>query len=136
MKKDLKGLLQTRYPSIYGDCQRWSCLDGWFGILNVLGERLTHYERISGRSAGITDIKEKYGIIDIDCSSGDDAPEAMVYMAIQVSGITCEICGNAGELQDNGHLLSTRCKEHKKTSDQQAAAEGASYVGPIGDVNW
>lgn len=136
MKQDLKRLLQTRYPSIYDECQRWSCLDGWFGILNVLGERLTHYEQVSGRSAGITAIKEKYGIIDIDCISGDDRPEAMVYMAIQLSGIICEICGNAGELRNSGDLLSTRRKEHKQTSCHQAAATGVSYVGPVRDVNW
>lgn len=136
MKQELKRLLQTRYPSIYGECRRWSCLDGWFGIFNVLGERLTHYERVSGCPAGITAIKEKYGIIDIDCSGGVDSSEAMVYMAIQVSGTTCEICSNAGELRINGDLLSIRCQKHKQTKCQQAAAAVASYLGPIGYVNW
>lgn len=135
-KKELKDLLKTRYPSVYGDCRRWPCQDGWFGILNVLGERPAWIEQAKGEPMLIMGVNEKFGLLDIDISTTDSEAWAMVAFSGQMSGIICEICGNHGQVLCAGDWLQTRCPAHQHTSSRQADLEPMSYAGSTRQVDW
>ncbi len=42
--------LRLRYPGIYGNTLRTECGDGWFGILDALGEQLTRQAELERRA--------------------------------------------------------------------------------------
>jgi hypothetical protein len=136
MKNELKELLKERYPSVYGQCQRWSFHDGWYGILSALGERLSHQERVTDKPIQILGMKEKYGLLDIDINTADSQAWAMAEFANQISGLLCEICGKPGQIVKAGELLQTRCGEHRQMSPHQANVERVSYAGTTDQIGW
>ena len=61
----------------------------------------------------ILQIKEKYGTLRVYSSYEDERVRAIFSMAEKMSGVTCEICGNAGMTYRVG-WHRTLCPEHAK----------------------
>ena len=57
-------------------------------------------------------IKEKYGTLRVYFSGGDEYVEGLVSMAEEISGKTCEVCGNKGE-STKGGWISVLCEAHR-----------------------
>jgi len=56
-------------------------------------------------------IKEKFGTLRFYYHGGDDMVDGMVRMAESMSGVTCETCGNPGQMR-NGGWVRTLCDKH------------------------
>jgi len=60
-----------------------------------------------------TQVKEKYGTLRFYYNGGDDYISGLVDMAVSVSSIMCEECGDLGRVRDGG-WIRTLCDEHAK----------------------
>lgn len=56
-------------------------------------------------------IKEKFGTLRFYYHGGDEVIDGMVRMAESMSGVTCETCGNPGQMR-NGGWVRTLCDKH------------------------
>ncbi len=56
-------------------------------------------------------VKEKFGTLRFYIDGGNEYTSALVQMAESFSGVTCEVCGDRGELVGGG-WLQTLCKTH------------------------
>ena len=97
---------------MFGGHAHFECLGGWRYILRDLFERidvtLTRDEEREGFR--ISQVKEKYG--PLRCyTNGDARVNALVEVAVRLSGITCDVCGGRGWTQGMG-WLATRCDAH------------------------
>ena len=141
MKQELDEYLCKVYPKLFADrnkpmtetCMCWGfeCGDGWFNILDQLcaniqehidwrnstRERLLkdnpHKIKIPDEVPQLvaTQVKEKYGTLSFYYSGGDDYCAGVIAMAEQMSGKTCEVCGNTGSRRKGG-WIQTLCEEH------------------------
>jgi len=64
----------------------------------------------------IGQIKEKYGTLRFYADHTTTAEDNYIEFAESMSGVTCEVCGNPGEIR-RGSWIVTRCDEHAKNSD-------------------
>ncbi len=103
MDKTLKEKLQSSYPDVYGQCKRWSISGGWYQILDDLGQKL------STTPASITGLNEKFGSLDIDFKGSNQAAEAAVERASELSEATCELCGEPGSIDTKAQWFKARC---------------------------
>lgn len=95
------------------------CDDGWLGILHGLFGALV----ATGLPIQLQQVKEKFGTLRVYCThDGDDAVAALIDAAEARSAVTCEICGEPGQLYGKGGWVKTVCADH-------AAAWGATLVG-------
>jgi hypothetical protein len=60
-----------------------------------------------------TQVKEKFGTLNFYYAGGDQYISGLVDMAENMSAVTCETCGNPGELRRGG-WLRTLCDAHTK----------------------
>lgn len=63
-----------------------------------------------GEDITISQIKEKFGTLRFYIYGGSDAIDKLIDTAEDLSSVTCEQCGQSGELRDNGWLF-TLCDE-------------------------
>jgi hypothetical protein len=63
------------------------------------------------RQVTVDQVKEKFGTLRFYYTGGDDYISGITSMAEAMSGVTCEVCGNVGELHGGG-WLRTRCDTH------------------------
>jgi hypothetical protein len=59
-----------------------------------------------------TQVKEKFGTLNFYYYGGDDVVEGIVRMAESMSAVTCEVCGNSGNISDTG-WIRTLCQKHQ-----------------------
>jgi hypothetical protein len=117
----------------------FECADGWFNILNTLcfqiqsyidwNEKITQKKIEQHKSEGfttltehipqavVTQVKEKFGTLRFYYDGGDEKIDGMVRMAEAMSSVTCEICGNIGQLRGRGWYY-TSCDEHLRKEDK------------------
>lgn len=128
MKRELDKLLCERYPKIFAErhaqmtqtamCWGFECDDGWFDIINTLCGNIQNYidwQNKTGKNAEqvvAEQVKEKFGTLRFYYHGGDDYIRGLVTMAESMSGLTCEVCGKPGSLNDVGWLM-TLCEEHR-----------------------
>ncbi len=79
----------------------------------VIAEGSFHEVPNKCRQVTVDQVKEKFGTLRFYYTGGDDYISGITSMAEAMSGVTCEVCGNVGELNGGG-WLSTRCEEHRK----------------------
>jgi len=138
MTEELEFKLVEKYPTILKDyrgncqhtCMAWGmeCGDGWFNLLDELLNKLDYICKTSGTQIVADQIKEKYGtlrfyystIINTDLNAKDDKVvddiiSNIVSAAENKSEITCETCGEYGDLVTNG-WWKVRCDAHKDKS--------------------
>jgi len=128
MKRELDKLLCERYPKIFAErhapmtqtamCWGFECDDGWFDIINTLCGNIQNYidwQNKTGKNAEqvvAEQVKEKFGTLRFYYHGGDDYIRGLVTMAESMSGLTCEVCGKPGSLNDGG-WFRTLCEEHR-----------------------
>lgn len=89
---------------------RYSCGLGWMPILDDL---FAEIER-EARSAKLTEItilqvKEKFGDLVVDVSSGNVTIDALIKAASRKAAATCEGCGRPGKKTDCDGWYKTLC---------------------------
>ena len=92
-------------PMVFG-CEHG---DGWHGIIRSACRAISFHEANAGRSDfRFSQVKEKWGILRIYYSGGDEFVMGVIAMAEAVSSVTCERCGAPGKPNDGG-WISTLC---------------------------
>jgi len=61
-----------------------------------------------------TQVKEKFGTLNFYYDGGDDVIDGIVRMAESMSAVTCEVCGNRGERNDES-WIRTLCSTHAES---------------------
>jgi hypothetical protein len=127
MRKELEQTLVDRWPTwfdIQGDYRRTAMMwgfaheDGWFDILWRLFEDLeplvVAFEQESGFQFEVLQVKEKFGglRVYVNCRR-NEAIRQRIGIASEESLHTCEVCGQPGELRENG-WIKTLCEEHAR----------------------
>lgn len=121
MKQELEAKLVARWPEwfrVNGDIQQtlmplgFQHGDGWFPILFKLCDELeplvVDWERNSGRSFVVLEVKEKFGSLRFYANADDDLIQQRIEAATLESLSICEVCGRPGRLRQEGHI-STLC---------------------------
>lgn len=134
--------LYEKYPDLFKDvggdprstCMAWGieCNIGWYDLLSAVCWRIFQHqknisERIAVRNKYGTEndqddldyapvkfdqIKEKHGGLRIYYSGGDQYVRGVVSMAEEMSYKICEVCGNPGNPNKGGWIM-TRCNQHR-----------------------
>jgi hypothetical protein len=106
--------LRARYPAIL-ERASLSYGPGWDGLMEALCERLEfHADHSAMPPVQVTQAKEKFGELVVLYLGGDRYAGGLIDMAEALSAHVCELCGNAGALQE-GPPFRTRCPEHVDT---------------------
>jgi hypothetical protein len=87
----------------------FSCHKGWYGIIKRLIEDLIEL----GWDKQICQVKEKFGGLRFYINSGSEEIWQRIHLAESASYITCEKCGNLGQVRGPG-WISTLCEEHSE----------------------
>lgn len=94
----------------------FECADGWFEVLKEASLKLeveilqlpeedrSHYKA--------TQIKEKYGTLQIYMSAETDSMSKIIEEAEDKSETVCECCGEIGKLRTDLGWISTLCDKH------------------------
>ena len=116
MRRDLKFMLQAKYPSCFPE-EAWEPLenahfpipDGWYGLLD---EGLKDLEALlsssSFREARLNTCMERRGRLELGLNSYPASPKAMLKFSaildpiVKKALITCRECGKAGKLYGDG----------------------------------
>jgi hypothetical protein len=88
----------------------FDCEDGWFKLIWELCEGL---EKIIDKSFIVEQVKEKFGTLRFYVSYVNDDINSLIEKAELQSSITCEICGNPGELKIKRGWYRTVCEDEK-----------------------
>jgi hypothetical protein len=112
--------LHDAFPTIFrGEGARFavhpSCGDGWYNLLYYALDLVkSRCESAKISTPILTDIKEKYGTLNIYYMGGDDYIEGVFDLAQLLSAYTCELCGNKAVPTKAKHgWIVTRCGECK-----------------------
>lgn len=139
MTRELDEWLTNRFPNLYrqrgGDlrstamCWGFEHGDGWFQIIYNLSEeleaeilKLPESER---EYTCASQVKEKYGTLRFYMHSETQEMSYLIQEAEDKSAVTCEACGDPGELRGYG-WLSTKCNEC--AGDQPTYAEACKEM--------
>lgn len=82
---------------------------GWYGILKRLIEDLIEL----GWNKQICQVKEKFGGLRFYINGGSEDIFKRIHLAESASYITCEKCGELGEIRGGG-WIQTLCDEHSE----------------------
>lgn len=109
-----EGDLRARYPEILGGlADGIQCDAGWLVLIDALLDEITRHCASQGIPVPrARQIKEKGGSLRCYLSSKDAFIEGLVQMAEEISGKTCEICGEPGLMGVQDHVVQVRCLKH------------------------
>lgn len=108
-EKNTQYLVST-YAPLYEYCPVFECNDGWFKIIDDMSAEI-HYIILKTKcSCRVAQIKEKYGTLRVYMDTSLDEIDKIIDKAEGLSGKTCEICGEAGQLRGNT-WFSTYCDD-------------------------
>lgn len=146
MKDELQNQLVEKYPKIFQVSEERrllpfpmfgiECGNGWYEILNALCfqiqqhidwansqrqrllENNPHNLRIPNEvpQVVVEQVKEKFGTLRFYVQGGDNYTEGMIRMAEAMSAVTCEVCGDRGQMRGRGWYY-TACDRHTKEYD-------------------
>lgn len=142
MNKIYEKYLQEKYPQMFrhmylpNTCMTEGCeiSDGWFNILRVLCESIYVYldqtqlltkdsivvPQKKNLDFAFLQVKEKFGKLRIYFSGGDDYIRGKVSMAEQISGYTCEYCGDISlEISQSAGCIKTLCPQCAKKNKKK-----------------
>ncbi|MGJ3258029.1 MAG: hypothetical protein ACFE0S_00360 [Rhodospirillales bacterium] len=110
------------YPALFADrylppteslmCFGLECGPGWRDLIEAVCLTLTNDRDVESDGSRFTQVKEKYGRLEMYMVGAEDFPLAVVEVASLLSEQTCEECGAPGVLQELGGWMSTRCSAH------------------------
>lgn len=119
MSPELEKKLVEKYPNLFRDkdlppteslmCYGCDHDDGWYDILETMCSIISrHLEGSEDEHPyRFTQIKEKFGVLRVYGSGGDDYIDGVVDMAEGMSRKTCEVTGDTGVLHCGGNWLKT-----------------------------
>jgi len=130
MQKELEEKLFDTFPNLYADRHADPSVslvcfgfevggDGWFQLLWDLSEKLekiiiawkAKYPKEENFPRAVQ-MKEKMAGLRFYMSNYLDEFEEPIAEAERKSYVTCEICGEVGEVMSNGYWLKTLCPKH------------------------
>lgn len=122
MTQEKTKILVESFPNLYKHNMVFECADGWYNLLYDLSVQLekiiVEYKKNNPDDSDwhpyASQVKEKYGTLRFYMSTYLDDFDDYINKAEDMSGETCEVCGDKGELFSRGHWYMTRCKEHRK----------------------
>jgi hypothetical protein len=132
MRKELEQKLFERWPTWFNTGGDIRCTamprgfehdDGWFDILWRLCVDLeplvAEFEATGGQKFEVLQVKEKFGGLRfyVNCRR-NEAISQRILTAQEESLHTCEVCGQPGELRENG-LIKTLCDERAGIVDEE-----------------
>jgi len=93
--------LYSKYPSLFQkNCIK--CRPEWYKVISQMCAAIQVYVDNDISGVGISPqfeyIREKYGVLDIHISNGDDIVKLITDSCEKLSYRTCEYCGTRGEL--------------------------------------
>lgn len=129
MKEILEKQLFYDFPLLYDQqvdvdplCRgfNFDCGDGWYYIIQELSQRL--YPLVAkcrdfDSNPMVSQVYQKNGSLMFDMAFATDEMCDLITEYEDLSGITCEICGEDGELRYLHHHYVTRCDKHKDVYD-------------------
>lgn len=131
MDDQLQSELYDKYPEMFSNktkpitesCMAFGieCGSGWYDIINKLCYRIKNHEEhlkikeIYFEPVKFDQIKEKFGLLRIYFSGGDNYIKGLVNMAEDISETICENCGNKGKPNEKGWIatLCENCRSKK-----------------------
>lgn len=88
------------------------CGEGWFHIINVLCEQLEYEVKHRGAPVPkVRQVKGVYGTLRFHADDCNEVQRALIFMAEELSGSTCEVCGRPGRRRAQ-YETETRCDDH------------------------
>ncbi|AOY88663.1 hypothetical protein BKP64_11035 [Marinobacter salinus] len=92
---------------------------GWYPLIFELFGFVDDMQRATGKAAGISQVKEKFGTLRIYCNlpCAADEQEILETIFASLSVRTCDFCGAPGRLSDAAGWWATRCDQHREISD-------------------
>lgn len=116
MRPALSKLLFDRNVDLYRDRPLteslmgfgFECGDGWFAVLDALGEALAARAVSSGSATQASQVKEKYGTLSFYVFGADRHCSAAIDLAEAFSARVCELTGAQGELLSDRGWYATR----------------------------
>ena len=137
MDADLENTLYSKYPNFFSNkdkspmesCMSMGieCGNGWYDLINsICWEIQQRNKNIESRNKynpenneklidfKFDQIKEKFGGLRIYYSGGDDYVRGLVDLAETMSYTICENCGNKGQPNKNGWIM-TLCSGCRKS---------------------
>ena len=120
MRPELTEGLVARHPALLSMpkgtviAQRGiECGDGWHDLIDdTLTAIEKHCASIGSKPPGITQIKEKLGLLRIYFRPYDEGIEAILHAAEQRSASICEQCGRPGKLVIGQYIHVTCGHDH------------------------
>ena len=104
--------LAEKYPDFFKMHFGFECGPGWYKIIEKLTDDINAIiQRDNLEYCYAEQIKEKFGTLRYYLSTETDEMSDLILKAEDESEITCEVCGNPGELKNERYWLSVRCNE-------------------------
>mgnify|MGYP001605239295 CR=1 FL=1 len=142
MNDELQQQLYDKYPELFVNkdqdprvsCMAWGieCGDGWYDLLAELCYQIAQHEKniaIKEKYPAstpqepskyypvqFTQIKEKFGGLRVYFDGGDEYVEGVISMAEEMSYKLCERCGNKGQPNKQGWIV-TLCEKCRESAD-------------------
>ncbi len=127
------------YPALFADrslppsqslmCFGLECGPGWRDLIEAVCLTLTNGRDVEYDGSRFTQVKEKYGRLEMYMLGAEGFPLAVVEVASLLSEQTCEECGAPGVLQ-TGSWVSTRCTAHSgRTRGQRPPNPSTAFTG-------
>jgi len=119
MRNELENKLVEKFPELFGDrdkpptetliCFGCECDDGWFDLIYTACHVIQNHMEYSPETPQFrfSQIKEKFGGLQLYHYGGDDYTRAVCVVAETMSYKICEITGDRGQLCSTGHWLRT-----------------------------
>jgi hypothetical protein len=112
MSPDKEAELISTFPKLFEQCA-WErvdsemadgvqCEDGWFNLVWATCDHLPG-------GAVLTQLKQKHGLLRMSVVGPTETVSGLLDYARVVSGTTCELCGNSGELQGRHAVRCESC---------------------------
>ena len=112
MSPELNQQLVDKYPLIFRHDFGIECGDGWYQLINLLCAKIqsqVNWSKCDQVTAA--QVKEKFGELRFYHDGGDEYVRGLISMAESMSEVTCEVCGERGELRHRRWIKSL-CDRH------------------------
>lgn len=130
----MKRNLDQKYPQLFYKPVAIECGDGWLDLIDQTLGQIDSYLKKSNESATlfpktkkpiepvkILQIKEKWGVLTIYFTGGDEVVRNLIALSQKISQHTCEITGNKGQLMIKNLY-------YKTLSPEQADLQGFKLI--------
>ncbi len=133
MQDELQRRLIDEFPTFFRDhggdpqktCMAWGCAvgDGWFKLLWDTCEKL---RPLVGPDFKFEQIKEKFGLLRIYASGGNEESYKVLNAAEEASAYICEDCGSADGTETNSGgfgWITTKCADCREQYKKEHEAK-------------